>query len=128
MTVEITEEEYTVELLRNNPNKIFVFGDNLKRYGKIRQAIIRGEPNAFGIATKREPSMEPTAFFSDRIDEMHAVTNDLERLFFLSMTKDIVFPSSGIGTGLSRLKQSSPFIWSSLNTLLLFYFNFKNPE
>ena len=38
---------YKVKDLKNNPNKIFVFGDNLKRKGEGGQAIIRGEENAY---------------------------------------------------------------------------------
>lgn len=58
MNIEIAHEPYTPELLRANREKIYVFGDNMKRYGKRGQAVIRDEPNAFGVATKRHPSMD----------------------------------------------------------------------
>lgn len=40
--------------LAMNPKVLYVFGDNLERKGFGGQAYeMRGEPNAFGIATKR---------------------------------------------------------------------------
>ena len=44
----------TREFVRNHPDFIFVFGDNLAKKGLGGQAReMRGEPNAVGIATKR---------------------------------------------------------------------------
>lgn len=125
--ITVVSEHYTSDLLRRYPDKIFVFGDNLLRQGRGGQAIVRDETNSFGIVTKRKPSMELDAFFSDKIEELEAVSRDLERLFILSTTNEIVFPSGGIGTGLAKLKEFSPLIWNELNTQLLFYFGFKNP-
>lgn len=84
MNIEIEHNPYTPELLRASPEKIFVFGDNMKRYGKGGQAVIRDEPNAFGVATKRHPSMYDWAFFSDKDDEFDCVLNDLRGLYILS--------------------------------------------
>ena len=56
---------FSVDLVRKNPDKVFLFGDNLKGYGKGGQAIIRNESNAIGIPTKKAPSMDKTAFFTD---------------------------------------------------------------
>lgn len=123
----VINDHYTVPLLRQNPDKIFVFGDNLLRKGKGGQAVIRDEINSFGIVTKRKPTMELDAFFSDKIEELEAMTRDLERLFILSMTNEVVFPVGGIGTGLAKLKEFSPLIWTELNRLLEFYFGYKNP-
>ena len=63
MKIEVESRMFTERLLRENPHKIFVFGDNMKRYGKRGQAVIRDEPNAYGVATKRYPSMDNWAFF-----------------------------------------------------------------
>ena len=52
--------------LVDNPDKIYVFGDNHKRYGRGGQAKeMRGEPNAFGIPTKWAPWKSDDAYFSD---------------------------------------------------------------
>lgn len=66
MNIEICTELYTPKLLRANPEKVFTFGDNMKAFGKGGQAIIRDEPNAFGIPTKRYPSKDNWAYFSDK--------------------------------------------------------------
>ena len=54
--VEI-QKIFSVEDCNNNPNKIYIFGDNLCGVGKGGQAIIRDCVNVFGIPTKRTPSM-----------------------------------------------------------------------
>jgi hypothetical protein len=56
---------YDKQLLRDYPSVYFVFGDNLKRYGAGGQAVIRHEPNAIGIATKRAPGISREDYFSD---------------------------------------------------------------
>ena len=126
--IEITDELYTPSLLRTNATKIFVFGDNLVRHGKGGQAVIRLEPNVFGVVTKRYPDFKDSSFFSDKPEEWFAVEDDLKKLFMLSLTNTIVFPSGGLGTGLSQLKERSPKIWKKLNERLTFYFGFRNPQ
>lgn len=124
--IEIESKPYTQELLRANPDKIYVFGDNMKRYGKRGQAIIRDEPNAFGIATKRYPSIDNWAFFSDKEDEFDCVMNDLRGLYRLSKTHTIVFPDAGIGTGLAKMKERSPLLWLYMNDVLKEHFGYVN--
>jgi hypothetical protein len=51
-----TSLHYTAELLVAHPHTLFVFGDNVQRYGKGGQAMIRDEPNALGVATPPSPS------------------------------------------------------------------------
>lgn len=126
MNIEVCYDQYTPELLRNNPEKMYVFGDNMKRYGKRGQAIIRGEPNAFGVATKRYPSMDDWAFFSDKYDEYEAVVNDLRNLYRLGKEYTIVFPSAGIGTGLAKMKERSPGVWHNMSFLLSTHFGYAN--
>lgn len=108
---------YTEHMCRAFPDALFIFGDNLVNHGKGGQAIIRDEPNAFGIPTKRLPSNEPNAFFSDRKEEMDIVLN---RIILLSSYKAImnyklVFPADGIGTGLANLKNKSPKIYKLID-------------
>ena len=119
---------YTSSLLVTYSDEIFVFGDNMKRYGKGGQAIIRDEPNAFGIATKRYPSKDNWAYFSDKPDELDCVRNDLRRLYELSKTHTIVFPIGGVGTGLAKMEEYSPRIFGYMNGILLKHFGFINGE
>tara|TARA_Y100000034_G_scaffold87336_1_gene104761 strand:- start:4060 stop:4287 length:228 start_codon:yes stop_codon:yes gene_type:complete len=52
-----------------NPNRTYLFGDNFIRKGYGGQAKeMRGEPNAYGIVTKRFPSMDKKAFLTDKHD------------------------------------------------------------
>jgi hypothetical protein len=122
----VWEGWYTVEDLRNNPDKVFVFGDNLKGYGKAGQAIIRDEPNAFGIPTKRYPSKDEWAYFSDKLDEEKAVTQALRVLYVLAQSKTIVFPEDGIGTGLARMSKKSPLLFDKMSHVLKRFFFFEN--
>lgn len=128
MNIEICTEHYTEQLLRSNPDKIFVFGDNMKRYGRRGQAVIREEPNAFGVATKRYPSMDDWAFFSDRRDEFECIVSDLRKLYTLAKRHTIVFPAAGIGTGLAELEKRSNSVWVKMNTILSSHFGYRNGE
>jgi hypothetical protein len=104
--------------VRDNPNKIFLFGDNLVRTGWGGQAKeMRGEPNAVGIPTKKKPEMTNDSFFTD--DELwenkKAIDNAFMDIFIIKQEikkcgKEaiIVIPSSGIGTGFAELPRRAP--------------------
>ena len=118
--VEI-QKIFSIEDCNNNPNKIYIFGDNLCGIGKGGQAIIRDCSNAFGIPTKRAPSMYGNAFFSDQFDEYEAVKAKIEKLITLDRYKtDItfVFPTAGLGTGLAQMKTKSPKLFKYMNEQL----------
>lgn len=126
MNIEISKELYTAKLLRDNPDKVFTFGDNMKGFGKGGQAVIRDEPNAFGIPTKRYPSKDDWAYFSDKEDERMAVLVSLRKLYLIGQSKVIVFPSGGIGTGLALMREKSPKIFDEMNGILKEFFGFDN--
>lgn len=118
----------TREDVRANPDNLYVFGDNLKRVGMGGQAAaMRGEPNAFGVATKRAPGMNEQDFFSDQPDEIDSVVDDLLELhtqfFTNTQYKTIVWPSDGIGTGLAELPERSPIIYSIIQNFIKEYSN-----
>ena len=105
-------------MLRDEPDTLFVFGDNMQRVGLGGQAAeMRGEPNAVGIPTKKYPSMEPSGFLSDldlaswRIECEH----EIRRL--KNHEGKIVWPKAGIGTGRARLNSKAPKIMKAINTL-----------
>nr|DAF03187.1 MAG TPA: ATP dependent DNA helicase [Caudoviricetes sp.] len=131
---------YSVQDVRNNPDKIFVFGDNSIRQGTGGQAQIRNEPNAVGIMTKKFPRNTPDAFLYDSEygENIKRINEDIENLKQKADGKTIVFPTDGIGTNLADiahtapatmrylidrlksefgLKDSDPFIKSMLNKL-----------
>lgn len=116
------------QLVRAHPEKIWVFGDNLKAFGKGGQAIIRDEPNAFGIPTKRYPSWDDWAFFSDQPDEIEAVKESLRSLYKIAQNKVIVFPEDGIGTGRAKMSEKSPVAYKAMCDILWEHFGIRNGE
>ena len=116
------EANISAQLVRNNPEKIYVFGDNLLRRGNAGQAVIRGEPNAFGIPVKRGPTMAPSAFFSDQPDELQALLQALRDLYALSRTSEVIFPAAGLGTGLARMAACSPMAYRQMCNILSVHF------
>ncbi len=104
----------TREDLQDNPETLFVFGDNMRRVGYGGQAReMRGEVNAVGIPTKREPSNLRKAFFTDGdlFVWIQASRGDLFRLKTqLTLGNDVVWPSAGIGYGRAQLEYRAPCI------------------
>lgn len=88
-----------------NPKLVYVFGDNVARYGYAGQAAAcRGLPNAHGIATLWEPGKH----FDDRdYQKITAILiEDIDAL--AARETNIVFPLDGIGTGLARMEDEAP--------------------
>ena len=108
--------------LQQHPDWLFVFGDNLAGYGLGGQAKeCRGEPNAIGIPTKREPAKHDNAYFSDRdLSVWRAAVSPAFRKIeeALADGKIVVFPAAGIGTGRAELNKRAPAIWRELREWL----------
>ena len=106
------------QMLKDAPDVLFVFGDNLRRIGMGGQAAeMRGEPNAVGIPTKVAPSMAPDAFFTDADlpKALDAFAESFARLeAHLRADGTIVVPEAGIGTGRAQLEQRAPKIHTVL--------------
>jgi len=108
-------DKITRQDIQNNKNKIFVFGDNTKRKGYGGQAKeMRGELNTLGIATKRSPSLDESAFFNDSSEnDWNIIKQDLDKLEqYIKEGKQIVLPKDGLGTGLAKLKEKAPSIYN----------------
>lgn len=121
LMVEVDSKWFSVEKCINNPNKLYIFGDNLQRYGMAGQAIIRRCKNATGLATKISPSMEEEAFFNDKdykifINIIDKEIAKIKRVFNndLREVDTIVFPVDGLGTGLSKLPTVAPQVFKYL--------------
>ncbi len=116
------ERRITREMVRAEPEALFVFGDNLARAGYGGQAReMRGETNVVGIPTKRSPSMAPGAFFTDADLPafLMAATPPFQSLAqHLARGRAVVMPADGIGTGLADLQRRAPRIWASLQRAL----------
>ena len=109
---------YSSALCQRHPEKLFVFGDNFQRAGTGGQAVIRGEPNALGLATKLRPGGNDGDYLSDGRDEMR-FTDELERVGRviaegMRQQRAIVWPADGLGTGLADLPARSPRLYTAL--------------
>lgn len=118
------QKMYYREDARRNPGVLYVFGDNTIRKGMGGQAgALRNEPNAVGVATKYQPSMHPDAFFGDKPEEIIAqqriIDEDMKPLFEKVKAGGIVvWPTDGIGTGLSELPVRAPETFAYLEQKL----------
>lgn len=113
----------TREYVRENRDKLFLFGDNLERRGFGGQAAaMRGEPNAIGIPTKMSPSYRDDAFFSDEEFEQNKVPIDAAFAEIMNAVTDsirvIVIPSGGLGTGRAQLERRAPRTFAYLQKRL----------
>ena len=125
----VQKEWYSVEQCLNNPQNLYVFGDNTIRVGKGGQAQIRDCANSFGIATKRYPTMEDNAFFidDDSMSDLDYILADIEELHNIKdQYENIVFPYDGLGTGLSKMPTSCPLTFQVMNRILSREFGFNN--
>ena len=113
----------TRSFVREHPDHIFLFGDNLARRGFGGQAAqMRSEPNAIGIPTKKLPSNTEEAFFTDAELEQNkaAIDRAFDRLYRMSWTFEqvIVIPSDGLGTGRAQLENRAPLTFAYLQNRL----------
>lgn len=106
--------------LRANPDVAYLFGDNLMETGLGGQAKeMRGEPNAFGIPTKKLPNMLTPSFFTD--DDYDEATMAIWRAFHKVKEAGfwvVVIPMDGLGTGLAQLDKRAPRIYKFLQETL----------
>lgn len=114
--------------VKANPNKLYVFGDNVKRVGTGGQAEIRNNPNAMGIATKLAPSMEESAFMKDADLARNKAVIDADIAKIKATGKIVVLPKDGLGTGLAKLKEKAPQTYAYLKQRLLQEFGFDNDK
>lgn len=114
---------YSLELCKAVPDYTFVFGDNLLGFGKGGQAIIRDEPNAFGVPTKRKPSMTAGSFFADDSEsDLDAVLRRIGELWnSLEGGRTIVIPVNedgdpSLGLERAKLREKAPSIYATIQT------------
>ena len=119
-------ERYSIENVKSNTNKIYIFGDNLQRTGTGGQAVIRNNENAFGIVTKLKPTRNDDAYMSDDNIDMNKQNIDSDINKIKNDGRTIVFPKDGLGTGLAKLKEKAPQTYNYLKQRLLEEFGFNN--
>lgn len=112
----ILVDRYSRSLIRQQSERLFVFGDNLMRVGYGGQAAeARGELNVVGIPTK----ISPNTYFNDSEEHFIEAKKQIVQAFVilaqhLQNNKDVVWPKDGVGTGLAQLPRRAPLIWDGL--------------
>jgi hypothetical protein len=122
---------YNREIVINNTNKLFVFGENEKQQSTNAigggQAVIRNLENTFGFCTLK-------AIGDYWVDEYYEINkqkiqHDIATLISKSHNYDvIVFPFSGLGTGRANMLKSCPLTFLYMSRMLLKHFGFNNIE
>lgn len=113
-----TKSIITRDMVIGTPNILYIFGDNVMRAGFGGQAKeMRGEPNAYGIATKMAPSSEERAFFTDDMLDYNKeiILKDIQNIkdaWNTGKYTNITLPP--IGEGLADLKNKAPKTWEFL--------------
>lgn len=121
MPIEIMKR-YTRQDIANEPNKLFIFGDNFARVGMGGQAgEARGEPNALGIRTKKAPTYNESDFLTDKeyAWNVRNIFYDFGKvLVALEAGQVVVWPEDGIGTGLANLRTTAPLTLKFIEDLI----------
>ena len=115
--IEIFDGKWSISDVKKAPGKIFVFGDNETRRGKGGQAVIRDLPNVIGIRTKKKPTTDSDAYWTDDDLELNKrkIMEDINSIRLeLMFGKTIVLARGGYGTGLSKLKEKAPLTFEYL--------------
>jgi len=97
------------EEIEANPNCCYLFGDNLLQKGFGGQAKeCRGLPNTIGIPTKKYPSMDENAFFTDTdfFDNIRAIDLAFSKIPETAII--LYIPITGLGTGFAQLEERAP--------------------
>ena len=92
----------TKEYLEENPNHIFVFGDNTQRVGNGGAAKLRPYRNTYGFITKRYPLMNLQAYYT-LLDYEPVFWEQMHRLMtIISTNPNKTFLISKVGAGLAN--------------------------
>ena len=95
----------TEQYLKDNPNHIFVFGDNLKRKGTGGAAALRHMPNTYGFVTKKAPTYldkdfyTPSEYIQKYLEELYT----LRETCMMNPTKTYLV--SRVGAGIANKYQ-----------------------
>jgi hypothetical protein len=107
--------------LQAHPERLYVFGDNMQRWGKGGQAEeMRGEPNAIGIVTKKAPKRNDDAYMTDDEFEANfaAMKADFEKVWAaLRAGTEVVFPTAKLGSDRAELETRAPRTYAALQGL-----------
>lgn len=92
----------TKEFLDENPNVIFVFGDNLRRVGYGGAAKLRDHPQTYGFITKKNPDNMDESFYRPESYAINFLVYMVELQLFIEKNMDKTFYISQLGGGLAN--------------------------
>jgi hypothetical protein len=111
-------EFITRTMLRCEPEKLFVFGDYLRRSDEADEVSgFRGELNAVGIPTRKTSTGQSDALLTDQDFEVWREASLPQWRILFARAKaggTIVWPSAGIGVGFPPLEDTAPGIAASI--------------
>lgn len=100
----------TLNFLDENPNAIFIFGENLQKFGKGGAAFLRDHPRAFGFITKKFPDNNDGSFYTSE-EYSPVFFEELEKLeALIKASPNKIFYISKLGSGLANKYK----IWEKL--------------
>lgn len=126
MKTQTPSGNFSLDLVKSQPQELFVFADNDLRAGKL-ESTLRELPNTAGIRVKKGPSDRPVSHWSDSELEQNIlkIRQDLQALKLRLLRGETpVFLEAGYGRG--YLEKAAPETFSALCRLLESYFGFDN--
>jgi hypothetical protein len=92
----------TKQFLDENPNAVFIFGDNLRRMGYGGAAALRDHPQTYGFITKKNPDNMDESFYRPESYRFDFNVYVLELRLFIEKNNNKTFYVSQLGGGLGN--------------------------
>lgn len=92
----------TKEFLEQNPNSIFVFGDNTHRVGYGGAAALRDHSQTYGFITKKNPENMDESFFRPDNYRIDFRVQAIELQLVIEKNSDKIYYISQLGGGLAN--------------------------
>ena len=92
----------TKQFLDENPNAVFIFGDNLRRVGYGGAAALRDHKQTYGFITKRNPDNMDESFYRPESYAIDFLAHMIELQLFIEKNTDKTFYISQLGGGLAN--------------------------
>jgi hypothetical protein len=92
----------TKEFLDDNPNAVFVFGDNFRRVGYGGAASLRDHPQTYGFITKKNPDNMDESFFRPESYRIDFTVQTVELQLVIEKNPDKIYYISQLGGGLAN--------------------------
>ena len=92
----------TKKFLNQNPNAVFIFGDNRRRLGYGGAASLRDHPQTYGFITKKNPDNMDESFFHPESYHIDFTVQSIELQLIIEKNPDKIYYISQLGGGLAN--------------------------